>query len=113
MTKAGPGGFRVETWLPRLVVAPTFLAALVFIYGFILWNAWLSLSHSRMLPRYDWAGLLQYSKLFANDRWWVAAENLLVFGGLFILICLALGLFLAILLDQRVRAEGAIRTIYL
>jgi glucose/mannose transport system permease protein len=113
MTKARPGGFRLETWLPKLVVAPTFLAALVFIYGFILWNAWLSLSHSRMLPRYDWAGLLQYSKLFANDRWWVAAENLLIFGGLFILFCLALGLFLAILLDQRVRAEGAIRTIYL
>jgi glucose/mannose transport system permease protein len=113
MTNTRLGGFRLEEWLPKLVVAPTFLAAMVFIYGFILWNAWLSLSHSRMLPRYDWAGLLQYSKLFANDRWWVAAENLLIFGGLFILICLVLGLFLAILLDQRVRAEGAIRTIYL
>lgn len=104
---------RLEDLLPKLVVAPTFLAALVFIYGFILWNGWLSLSSSRMLPKYDWAGFIQYQRLFENDRWWVAAQNLVVFGGLFILICLALGLALAILLDQRVRAEGAIRTIYL
>ena len=99
--------------LPKLVVAPTFIAALIFIYGFILWNAWLSFSSSRMLPKYDWAGTIQYEKLFANDRWWVAAENLLVFGGLFIVICLVLGLTLAIFLDQKIRAEGAIRTIYL
>ncbi len=99
--------------LPKLVVAPTFIAALIFIYGFMLWNAWLSFSSSRMLPKYDWAGTIQYEKLFANDRWWVAAENLLVFGGLFIVICLVLGLTLAIFLDQKIRAEGAIRTIYL
>jgi glucose/mannose transport system permease protein len=101
------------TILPKLVVAPTFVAALIFIYGFMLWNAWLSFSSSRMLPKYDWAGFTQYEKLFANDRWWVAAENLLIFGVLFIVICLALGLFLAIFLDQKIRAEGAIRTIYL
>ena len=100
-------------FLPKLVVAPTFLAALVFIYGFMLWNAWLSFSSSRILPIYDWAGTAQYEKLFANDRWWVAAENLLLFGGLFIIICLVLGLMLAIFLDQKIRAEGAIRTIYL
>ncbi len=101
------------TLLPKIVVAPTFVVTLVFIYGFMLWNAWLSFSSSRILPKYDWAGFIQYEKLFANDRWWVAAQNLLVFGGLFIVICLLVGLFLAIFLDQKIRAEGAIRTIYL
>lgn len=99
--------------LPKLVVAPTFVVALIFIYGFMLMNAWLSFSSSRMLPKYDWAGFIQYEKLFTNDRWWVAAENLLIFGVLFIVICLVLGLFMAIFLDQKIRAEGAIRTIYL
>ncbi len=106
-------GDMIESSLPRLVVAPTFVIAMIFIYGYILLNAWLSFTKSRMLPRYDWAGTIQYEKLFANERWWVAAENLAIFGGLFIVICLTLGLLLAILLDQRVRAEGAIRTIYL
>ncbi|HBA35136.1 MAG TPA: ABC transporter permease, partial [Gammaproteobacteria bacterium] len=68
---------------------------------------------SRMLPRMDWAGFTQYVRLFSNDRWWVAAENLAIFGGLFIVLCMAIGLFLAILLDQQVRLEGAIRTVYL
>ncbi|MFT6984867.1 MAG: glucose/mannose transport system permease protein [Psychromonas sp.] len=103
----------IGDYLPKLVIAPTFVAALVFIYGFMLLNAWLSFSSSRMLPKYDWAGTIQYEKLFANDRWWVAAENLLLFGGLFIAICLLLGLFLAIFLDQKIRGEGVIRTIYL
>jgi glucose/mannose transport system permease protein len=106
-------GDRIEALLPKLVVAPTFVIAMIFIYGYILLNAWISFTKSRMLPKYDWAGTIQYEKLFANDRWWVAAENLAIFGLLFIIICLTLGLLLAILLDQRVRAEGAIRTIYL
>jgi glucose/mannose transport system permease protein len=106
-------GDKIEALLPKLVVAPTFVMAMIFIYGYILLNAWISFTKSRMLPKYDWAGTIQYEKLFANDRWWVAAENLAIFGGLFIVLCLALGLLLAILLDQRVRAEGAIRTIYL
>ena len=66
-----------------------------------------------MLPNYDFAGLVQYETLWANDRWWVALKNLAVFGSLFIIICLAVGLLLAILLDQKVRAEGLIRSIYL
>ena len=103
----------LETALPKLVVAPTFLAALFFIYGYILWNAYLSFTKSRLLPNYKWAGFMQYERLFSNERWSVASENLFIFGLLFILLCLALGIFLAILLDQRIRAEGALRTIYL
>jgi glucose/mannose transport system permease protein len=103
----------IEAWLPRLVVAPTFACALVFVYGFILWNAWLSFTASRMLPNYAFAGLVQYRALFANERWWTALANLAIFGVLFVALCLAVGLFLAILLDQRIRAEGFIRSLYL
>jgi len=103
----------VEDLLPKIVLAPTTLAATIFIYGFILWTAWISFTKSRMLPRYDLAGFYQYVKLFTNDRWWVACKNLVIFGGLFIAICIVLGLLLAILLDQKIRAEGALRTIYL
>ncbi|MCP4692511.1 MAG: sugar ABC transporter permease [Desulfobacterales bacterium] len=113
---SAPGG-RIsnflENALPRIVLAPTLAASLVFVYGFILWTAWISFTKSRLLPKYDLVGAVQYFKLFANDRWWVACKNLVIFGGLFIVICIILGLLLAILLDQRIRAEGAIRTIYL
>ncbi len=103
----------LESALPRLVVAPTFAAALLFIYGYIAWTAVLSFTTSRMLPSYHFGGLIQYTNLFANERWWVALGNLLVFGVGFVVICLAVGLTLAILLDQNIRAEGLIRSIYL
>ena len=111
-----PGGRfadRLQLWLPRIMLSPTILAAMVFIYGFILWTAWISLTRSGLLPRYELAGFLQYVKLFQNDRWWVASRNLAIFGGLFVFFCIVFGLLLAILLDQRIRAEGALRTLYL
>ncbi|WP_148716715.1 carbohydrate ABC transporter permease [Chitinolyticbacter meiyuanensis] len=102
-----------ERWLPRLVLAPSFLLTLVFVYGFILWNGYLSFTTSRLLPNYEWAGLAQYVTLFENERWWVAVKNLFIFGGLFIGGAMAIGILLAVLLDQKVRQEGALRTIYL
>ncbi len=104
---------RIEAALPRIVLGPTLLCAVLFIYGFILWTAWLSFTESRLLPRYEFAGLIQYITLFGNERWWMALRNLGIFGSCFIGACLVTGLLLAILLDQRIRAEGFLRAIYL
>jgi len=82
-------------------------------YGYILWTFVLSFTTSTFLPSYKWAGLAQYARLFDNDRWWVASKNLAVFGGMFIGITLVIGVTLAIFLDQKIRREGFIRTIYL
>ena len=103
----------VEAALPKIVLGPTLLIGLIFIYGFIAWTGWLSFTDSRLLPRYELAGIIQYITLFENDRWWTSLKNLGIFGGLFILVCLGTGLLLAILLDQRIRAEGFLRAIYL
>ncbi len=100
-------------WLPRLVVAPSFIVSLLFIYGLMAWNGYLSLSASRILPNYDFVGLQQYLALLESDRFRVAMTNMGIFGALFIGGAMALGIFLAILLDQKVRAEGVLRTIYL
>ncbi|MGQ7248208.1 carbohydrate ABC transporter permease [Halomonas sp. V046] len=106
-------GGLLQAWLPRLVLAPSVAVSLFFVYGFMIWTFVLSLTSSRMLPSYDFVGFGQYARLMANERWWVAASNLAVFGGLFVAICLVLGAVLAILLDQRIRQEGALRTLYL
>jgi glucose/mannose transport system permease protein len=100
-------------WLPRLVLAPSFAVILLFVYGFILFTAYLSTTGSTILPRFDFVGLVNYQKLFAQPSWWTALRNLAVFGILYIVICTAIGLLLAILLDQKIRAEGLLRPIYL
>lgn len=103
----------LQRWLPKLVMAPTMVMVLVGFYGYILWTLLLSFTNSSFMPSYKWVGLQQYARLMANDRWWVASQNLVVFGGLFIGVSLAIGVLLAVLLDQRIRREGFIRTIYL
>jgi glucose/mannose transport system permease protein len=96
-----------------LVLAPAFVLGLAFIYGFMIWNGALSVTASRMLPNYEFVGGLQYERLWAMERWWVALKNLAIFGVLYVGLSMALGVFLAILLDQKVRGEGFIRTVYL
>lgn len=172
----------LEIVIPKLVLAPTFIAVLVFVYGFIGWTGWISLTKSALLPKHElMAGykitqrtlnklrnegvpeatleqlaaleekrledkkskflaavkkaigseqtttyrdvilqyaytrdpLYQYTQLFKSDRWMVALKNLVIFGILFIALCIIVGLVLAIFLDQRIRAEGVLRTIYL
>lgn len=105
--------FSLADLIPKLVMAPTIVVTLICMYGYMIWTAVLSMTNSRMLPSYDFVGLSQYERLFNNDRWIVALTNLGIFGGLFIFICLFLGVMLAIFLDQKIRSEGAIRTIYL
>ena len=100
-------------WLPKLVVAPSFVLSFLFIYGLIAWNGYLSVSASRILPNYEFVGLDQYVRLFESERFQVALTNMAIFGTLFIGGAMALGLLLAILLDQKIRAEGVLRTIYL
>ena len=111
-TKASPLD-ALQRWLPKLVMAPTMVMVLVGFYGYILWTLLLSFTNSSFMPSYKWVGLQQYARLMANDRWWVASQNLVVFGGLFIGVSLAIGVLLGVLLDQRIRREGFIRTIYL
>jgi len=104
---------RLDALIPKLVVAPGLVLGFAFIYGFMIWNGVLSVTASRMLPNYEFAGLAQYAKLWEMDRWWVALKNLAIFGIGYVGGAMALGVLLAVLLDQKVRAEGFIRTVYL
>jgi glucose/mannose transport system permease protein len=108
-----PARARLQELLPKLVLAPSVLITLVFVYGFIVWTTYLSFTKSRGYPVHQLVGLLQYERVWAQPRWSVALHNLAVFGILYVVICMFLGLLLAILLDQRIRQEGTLRAIFL
>jgi len=107
------GRSRLQELLPKLVLAPSFVVIVIFVYGFIAYTGFLSLTDSKMLPSYNFVGLLNYQRLWALPHWWRAISNLAIFASLYIVICSVLGLFLAILLDQKIRGEGFLRPIYL
>jgi glucose/mannose transport system permease protein len=104
---------RARDGLPKLVLAPSFALILFFVYGFILWTVYLSFTNSRLLPVYEIVGFDSYVRLWSQPNWYKALENLAIFGTLYIFFCIAIGLFLAILLDQRIRGEGVLRPIFL
>jgi glucose/mannose transport system permease protein len=111
---------RLQDWLPRLVLAPSFLLVLTFVYGFNAWTVFLSFTNSKGFTSTKLVGWANYQKLwtwsFETDPpsgWYTALVNMGLFGSLYVIFCLILGLTLAILLDQKIRGEGVLRPIYL
>jgi glucose/mannose transport system permease protein len=89
-------------------------ATVAFAYlGTMAWSVRVSFSSSRTLPASDFVGLRQYERLFETERWTLSLQNLAVFGAVFLVACLAIGFLLAVFIDQRVRGEGLLRTVFL
>jgi glucose/mannose transport system permease protein len=85
-----------------------------FVYVCIGWNVIVSLSDWKGLtPSYNIVGFDQYSSLFNDPVFLTSLKNNLILITLFVPGSLFLGLFLAILLDLKVRGEGVFRGIYL
>ena len=104
---------RLGEWTPIIVLAPSLLASFLYVIVFTFWTLYISLSNSTLLPSYTFVGLKPYFDLWSNSRWHIAYGNLFFFSGFYVVFSLALGLALAIALDQRVKGESIFRTIFL
>jgi glucose/mannose transport system permease protein len=100
-------------WLPKLLITPSALLTLICVYGYIMFTVYLSFTDSTILPTFEWNGTASYTRLFGLENWSVSLTNLWVFSGLYIVLTMVLGLSLAILVDQKVRAESGFRSIFL
>jgi len=97
-----------------LLIAPSVLAVAVFVYGFIGFTAFASLTKwDALAPDFTFVGLRNYVRLFETVRFQIDLRNTVTFTGFFLVSCLSLGFLLAVLLDQRIRAEGVFRSIFL
>jgi glucose/mannose transport system permease protein len=103
-----------DRYLSILLISPSILAVLIFIYGFIAWSVRVSLSEWKGLnPDYTWAGLKNYINLFSDPRFQVDIRNTLIFTGVFVAGSILLGFFLAVMLDQGLKGEGFFRSLFL
>ena len=96
-----------------LVLLPFWAVVIAAYIGTMLWTVQISFTASKLLPVDDYVGFAQYERLFSSTRWIVSMQNAVIFGVLFITGALVLGFLLAVVLDQRVRFENTLRTIFL
>jgi glucose/mannose transport system permease protein len=96
-----------------VAMLPAFATAVLVYIVCTLWTVGISFTSSRLLPSAQFAGLAQYERLFANERWQISFGNLFLFGGSFLAVSLTLGLLMAIMIDQKVRGENLLRAIFL
>ena len=104
---------RLSEWTPIVIIAPSLFASFIYVFVFTGRTFYISLSNSTLLPSYGFVGLKPYFDLWANQRWQIAYSNLLFFSAFYVTLSLAVGLGLAIALDQRVKGESIFRTIFL
>ena len=110
---ARPGGLWLRQGVVYAAMLPMAVTVLFAYLGTVIWSVRVSVSSSRTLPIYDFVGLAQYTRLFSSERWLLSLENVVLFGAVFIVACLILGFLLAVFIDQKVAAEGVLRTVFL
>lgn len=107
-----------------LMILPSIIALALFVYGFIAWNGWASLTNWRGLstmnqvgpirfPAADFYGLNNYDRLFQTPRFVTDLENNGIFTVFFLGGCVLLGMGLAVMIDRQVRGETFFRNVYL
>jgi glucose/mannose transport system permease protein len=117
-TKQASGGNRRPNRLFRNLNAkvasiPMIVTVMVIFVGCTVWTVVYSFTNSKLLPRLDWVGLDQYTRLWGTTRWVVSIQNLAIFGLCSMIFSLVIGFFLAAMLDRKIRFENAFRTIFL
>lgn len=108
------GRWNWERTTAVLLLAPSVIAVAVFVYAFIAFTGYSSLSNWKTLvPDLSFAGFKNYQQLFAHPRFQIDMRNTVTFMILFLGGCLSIGFVLALLLDQGIQGEGFFRGIFL
>src|SRR5690625_2511077 len=103
-----------DLWTAIAFLIPSILLILIFVYGFIGWTGYVSLSnYNSIMPDFSFAGLKNYIYLFNDFRFQADLRNTVFFTILFIGLVIILGLGLAILIDQKLKGESIFRNIFL
>jgi glucose/mannose transport system permease protein len=84
----------------------------VYIIGIAFTFYW-SFTSSKLFPNTHFVGLDQYRRLWSSDRWLIAVNNIWFFGLLSIGCNMVFGYLLAVFMDQRIRQEDFLRSVFL
>jgi glucose/mannose transport system permease protein len=105
---------RTDMALAVLVLLPSIIAVAIFIYGFIAWTFYISLTDwNSSVVDFTFAGLKNWKRLVGDPRFLKDLRNLLFYALGFMTQCILIGFTLASLLDQKIKGEALFRTIFI
>ncbi|RED59389.1 carbohydrate ABC transporter membrane protein 1 (CUT1 family) [Cohnella lupini] len=105
---------RSERAIPILMLLPSVLAIAIFVYGFISWTGYVSFTDWNTLVRTShFIGFDNYKFLFQDFRFQSDLRNTLAFTVLFIGLTMLCGLFLARMVDSKIKGEALFRNIFI
>jgi multiple sugar transport system permease protein len=110
-----PGGYdaaRRQALAAYVFIAPAMLIFLVFTLLPVACAAYLSFTNYDVFTRMDWIGVANYADVFEDELFWRAFWNTSTYTVWSIPLSMAIGLALAILLNQKLRGLGFYRTVY-
>jgi glucose/mannose transport system permease protein len=100
-----------------LFMAPSIILTFVFVYGFIAFSGWISLSNWKRPTRQDLTLRdplgATYWEMFQEQRWQASMRNIIVFTVLFLILAVVTGLVLAVLVHRVTVAKGLFRSVFL
>ncbi len=102
-----------------LLLLPSVLGLALFIYVFIGWTGWVSVSAWQgAAPDMTFVGLKNYASLLVGGgvemiRFHIDLRNMVGFTIVFLAACIVIGFTLAALIDRHIRAEGIFRSIFI
>jgi len=106
--------FSLDRLTPFLMIAPSVVLVAVFVYGFIGYSGFSSLTRwNSVVTDYTFVGLKQYRLLFQDVRFQADVRNTVVFTISFLLLCVLLGFSTALLLDQKLPGSRLFQNVYL
>src|SRR5262245_49104852 len=104
----------------KIASLPMMMIVLFVFVGGTFWTVASSFTNIKTLPIFTpaefynaFVGLAQYQRLWNSSRWIISITNLGIYGSLYTIFSFAIGFWLAVLMDQKIRLEGVFRTIYL
>lgn len=103
-----------DTLWSILVILPSLLVVLIFVYIFIGWTSVVSVVNWNSLkPDFTFVGLKNYTQLLDSFRFQSSLRNMIFFSLFFIGGVIILGQILAIFLEQKIKAKWLYRNIFL
>jgi len=92
--------------LPTYIIIFTFIIIPVFFAFYLSFNKW------NLLGSIKFTGLSNYKKLFSSEEFWKAVVNTFYYSFITVPVGIVISLFLAVLLNSKIKGIQVYRTIY-